>query len=86
MTEGKDDCWYYSFLPYNMSMGSISPLIPLFFTEALGGSLSGVGIVSALSSAASVPGNIMWGNLSDTTRRRRLFVLLGFGGLALALS
>jgi len=32
-----------------------------------------------------VPSNIIWGNISDTIKQRRLFVLIGFGGLALAL-
>lgn len=85
MAEESDDKWYYSFLPFNVSGGSTSPLIPLFITEALGGTLGDVGMASALSSAASVPSNILWGNLSDTIKRRKIFVLLGFGGLALAL-
>ncbi len=85
LNDRSDDQWYYSFLPYNMAGGSTSPLIPLFITEALRGTLADVGMVSAIASAASVPANIMWGNLSDTIKRRRLFVLLGFSGLALAL-
>jgi len=85
MTEKTEDKWYYSFLPFNVSGGSTSPLIPLFITEALGGTVGDVGMASAISSAASVPSNILWGNLSDTTKRRKIFVLLGFGGLALAL-
>lgn len=80
-----DNRWYFSFLPYNLASGSTSPLIPLFITEVLRGSLSQVGLASAISSAASVPSNILWGNLSDTTGLRRPFVLIGFGGLALAL-
>jgi MFS family permease len=85
MRKRSDDKWYYSFLPFNVSGGSTSPLIPLFVTEGLRGTLADVGMVSALSSAASVPGSILWGNLSDTTKQRKLFVLLGFGGLGLAL-
>jgi MFS family permease len=85
MAEKTDDRWYYSFLPFNVSGGSTSPLIPLFITEVLGGTLGDVGMASALSSAASVPSNILWGNLSDTMKRRKIFVLIGFGGLALAL-
>ncbi|MDH7509008.1 MAG: MFS transporter [Methanomassiliicoccales archaeon] len=80
-----EESWYYTFLPYNIAGGSTSPLIPLFVTEGLKGSLTQVGIVSAISSIASVPGNILWGNLSDTTKKRRPFVLLGFGGMAFAL-
>ncbi|MBM4237567.1 MAG: MFS transporter, partial [Euryarchaeota archaeon] len=80
-----DEKWYYTFLPYNISGGSTSPLIPLFVTEGLKGSLSQVGIASAISSIASVPANIIWGNLSDTTQKRRPFILIGFGGMALAM-
>lgn len=85
-TMGKgDERWYYTFLPYNISGGSTSPLIPLFVTEGLKGTIAEVGIVSALSSVASVPANILWGNLSDTTGKRREYVLIGFVGMALAL-
>lgn len=81
----RDDRWYYSFLPYNVAGGSTSPLIPLFVTEGLGGTVAQVGILSAITSMASVPANIIWGNLSDTTKRRKVFVLIGFLGLAVAL-
>jgi len=80
-----DEKWYYTFLPYNISGGSTSPLIPLFVTQGLKGTIAEVGIVSALSSVASVPANILWGNLSDTTGKRRIYVLIGFLGMALAM-
>ncbi|MDD1769386.1 MAG: MFS transporter [Methanomassiliicoccales archaeon] len=80
-----DEKWYYTFLPYNISGGSTSPLIPLFVTQGLKGTIAEVGIVSALSSVASVPANILWGNLSDTTGKRREYVLIGFIGMALAM-
>lgn len=83
--ERKDERWYYSFLPNNMAGGATSPLIPLFVTEVLGGPLTQVGLVSAFSSLASVPSNIIWGNLSDTMKKRRVFIIIGFGGLALSL-
>jgi MFS family permease len=60
-------------------------MIPLFVTEGLKGTVAEVGIVGAISSLASVPANIIWGNLSDTTRKRKVFVLIGFLGLAIAL-
>lgn len=81
----KDDKWYFSFLPNNMAGGSTSPLIPLFVTEGLAGTVAQVGLISALSSLAAIPSNIMWGNLSDAAKKRRLFVLIGFAGLALSL-
>jgi len=78
----KDDRWYYSFLPYNISGGSTNALIPLFITEGLKGTVAQVGIVSAATSLASVPAGIIWGNLSDTSKRRIPFVLAGFLGVA----
>jgi MFS family permease len=82
--KSRDDKWYFSFLPNNMAGGSTSPLIPLFVTEGLGGSVAQVGLISAVSSLAAVPSNILWGNLSDAAKKRRAFVLIGFAGLALA--
>jgi len=81
----KDSRWYYSFLPYNLSGGSTNALIPLFITEGLKGTVAQVGIVSAATSLAAVPGAVIWGNLSDTTKRRVPFVLLGFLGVAFSL-
>ncbi len=87
MTEkkGRNDRWYYSFLPFNMANGGTNTLIPLFVTEALAGSVAQVGLISAATSLASVPSHILWGDLSDTAKKRRVFVLIGFGGLALSL-
>jgi len=81
----KEEKWYYSFLPYNVSAGSTNALIPLFITEGLKGTVAQVGIVNAAISLASVPGAILWGNLSDTTRKRVPFVMLGFLGVAFSL-
>ncbi len=85
MDRKKDDRWYYSFLPYNISGGSTNALIPLFITEGLKGTVAQVGIVSAATSLASVPAGILWGNLSDTSKRRVPFVLAGFLGVAFSL-
>jgi MFS family permease len=83
--KASDEKWYYSFLPNNMAGGSTSPLIPLFLTEGLGGTVAQVGLLSAISSVAAVPSNILWGNLSDAVKKRRAFVLIGFAGMAVAL-
>ncbi|MFA5312984.1 MAG: MFS transporter, partial [Methanomassiliicoccales archaeon] len=80
-----DEKWYYTFLPYNIAGGSTSNLIPLFVAQALKASVAEVGMVSAVTSMASVPANILWGNLSDITKRRKPFILMGFLGMALAL-
>jgi len=80
----KDQRWFYAYLPNGMAGGATSPLIPLF-TRVLGGSVADVGAVAAASSIASVPSFIGWGNLSDRLHRRKVFVLIGFAGLALTL-
>ncbi len=83
-TRSKDDRWFYAYLPNGMAGGATSPLIPLF-TRILGGSVADVGAVAAASSLASVPAFVGWGSLSDRLRRRRVFVLIGFLGLAISL-
>ena len=57
----KDEKWYYTFLPYNIAGGSTNPIIPLFVTEGLKGTVAQVGIVSAITSLAAVPANISVG-------------------------
>ena len=88
MTDKKDheERWYYTFLPYNIAGGSTSNLIPLFMAQTLKASLAEVGMVSAITSIASVPANILWGNLSDMSRKRKPYILLGFLGMGLALA
>ncbi|HEY5605992.1 MAG TPA: MFS transporter, partial [Thermoplasmata archaeon] len=83
-TRSKDDRWFYAYLPNGMAGGATSPLIPLF-TRILGGSVADVGAVAAASSLASVPAFMGWGTLSDRLRRRKVFLLIGFLGLAVSL-
>ena len=75
--------WFYSYLPQGIAGGATSALIPLF-AYALGGSLANVGIIAAATSIASVPAFILWGSLSDHLGRRKIFLLLGFAGSAVA--
>ncbi len=88
MTDKKEneEKWYYTFLPYNIAGGSTSNLIPLFMAQTLKASLAEVGMVSAITSIASVPANILWGNLSDMSKKRKPYILIGFLGMGLALA
>lgn len=83
--KANEEKWYYTFLPYNISGGSTSNLIPLFMSQSLKASVAEVGVVSAITSIAAVPANIIWGNLSDMTKKRKPFILMGFLGMAFAL-
>jgi len=80
----KSEKWYYAFLPHGMAGGVTQPAVPLYTTVGLGGTVADVGIVSAASSLASIPAFLFWGAASDAMHRRRLFLLIGFVGMALS--
>ncbi|WP_061951338.1 hypothetical protein [Acidiplasma cupricumulans] len=54
------------------------PLIPLFIVVYLHSNVVFVGLVTSISSMASVPALIMWGDLSDKFKKRKIFILIGF--------
>lgn len=72
--------WFISYLLSNISGGLASPLIPLFVVIYLHSNVEFVGIASSISSAASVPALIFWGNMSDTIGKRKIFIVIGFIG------
>jgi len=61
------------------------PLIPLFIVVYLHSNVVFVGLVTSISSMASVPALIMWGDLSDKFKKRKIFILIGFFGSFLSL-
>ena len=67
-------------IPYNAGAGAVSPVSALFVTQVLGGDVSSVGVMGALTALASVPGSGLWGALSDRTGRRGPFIVLGLIG------
>ncbi len=72
--------WFISYLLSNTAYGLTIPLIPLFVVLFLKSGVVWDGIVYSLSSAASVPALLLWGNLSDSIKKRKVFVLIGFVG------
>ncbi len=74
------DHWYYSYLPIGIAGGATSPLVALYAFKVLNASLVEVGLLSSLTSLASVPAYVLWGHLSDCLGRRKVFLLMGFGG------
>lgn len=76
--------WFYAFIPNRLGGGLIAPLTPLFIVQVLNGNLADVGWVASLTSLASAPASIIWGNLSDRLQRRLPFMLAGL--LAFSLS
>ncbi|ARD85356.1 major facilitator superfamily permease [Ferroplasma acidiphilum] len=57
----------------------------MFIVFYLKSNVEFVGLVSAISSLASVPALIVWGNLSDKIKRRKIFIIIGFVGSFLSL-
>lgn len=80
LTRKPNYSWFISYLFSNVSGGLTSPLIPLFVVLYLHSNVELVGITSSISSAATVPALIFWGNLSDRIGKRKIFMLIGFVG------
>lgn len=72
--------WYLAYIFSNMSGGLLTPMIPLFISFYFHQGVVIVGIASSLSSLASVVALILWGNISDNLKKRKIFVLIGFMG------
>lgn len=68
----------------DLSSDMIFPFIPLFLTSVLHASLSFVGLVEGVADATASVLKIFSGRLSDTTRQRKPFVVLGYSLSALA--
>jgi MFS family permease len=75
--------WFLGFLFHEMAFGLLSIFLPLYVVNALGGSLTDVGIMIAVANFASVPSSFLWGYLCDKTRRYRLFILVSFSAMSL---
>lgn len=77
--------WFTGYFFSNLAGGLISPLIPLFIISFLGLGVFYVGLTTAIVSLASIPSLIVWGNLSDSIKKRKIFILIGFVGSFFAL-
>ncbi len=86
-TSSRTDFWINSFLPFAAAMAASGTLIPLFIISPLiGGSVSDIGFLSALSSLVSLPMAFIWGKLTDDTGKRKIFILIMFlSGLGILL-
>ena len=73
------DFWITTFLPFSAAMAASGTLIPLFIISGIiGGDVSDIGMLSALSSLISLPLAFAWGKLTDDTGKRRIFILIAF--------
>ncbi|MFQ5793988.1 MAG: MFS transporter [Candidatus Bipolaricaulia bacterium] len=76
--------WFHAFALANATFGTASLLIPLYAAVVLSASVGQVGLISSAASLAGVPAGILWGRLSDRLKRRKIFMIVGFTGVAIA--
>lgn len=73
------DFWIYAFLPFSAAMAASGTLISLFILSAtIGGTVSDIGFISALTTLVSLPLTFIWGKLTDDTGKRKIFILIAF--------
>jgi MFS family permease len=76
--------WFYTFMPFKFAAGCSSPLIPLLIIS-LGGKATDISLVSSAYSIVSMVFLVLWGRLSDSTQKRKPFLVIGFAGFSLIL-
>ncbi|MDD1776720.1 MAG: MFS transporter [Candidatus Helarchaeota archaeon] len=73
------DFWIYAFLPFSAAMAASGTLISLFIiSTTIGGTVSDIGFISALTTLVSLPLTFIWGKLTDDTGKRKIFILIAF--------
>lgn len=66
--------WLTAWLLTAIAFGGASLIVPLYLVE-LGGTAFDLGILFATSSFVGVPGALVFGNVADTSGKRRVFIL-----------
>jgi MFS family permease len=75
--------WLLAFIPINAATSGFGVALPLLILISLHGAWVDVAVAASLFNAAVILSSILWGYLSDRFPRRRLFILLSFGGFAI---
>jgi MFS family permease len=71
--------WRLGFFFHEMAFGLLSVFIPLYVvSQAVGGSLVDLGIMTSAALFLSIPASFFWGYICDKTRRFKLYILLSF--------
>lgn len=79
------DRWLYAWGLASMGLGGASLIVPLYVVELGGGPVT-LGVLAAVAAVAGAPGALGVGWLSDRTGRRRRYVLLAIGVVAVSLA
>jgi MFS family permease len=74
--------WLLAFVPVNAATSGFGVSLPLLILLRLGGTLLDVALAAVLFNVAVILASILWGYLADRVPRRRLFLLINFGGFA----
>ncbi len=69
--------WRLGFFFHEMAFGLLSVFLPLYVI-AMGGSLVGIGIMSAAALFLVIPASFFWGYICDKTRRYKRYILISF--------
>ena len=72
--------WLLAFVPLNAATAGFAVVLPLLILISLHGSWANVALAATIFNAAVILMSIVWGHLSDRYPRRRLFLVLNYGG------
>ncbi len=76
---------YLTYIPYNVAFGILSTLLPLYLVDELKSSLTELGMMTSIATAASIPASIYLGRLPDRYSRSKPFIMMSLFGVALVL-
>ena len=77
--------WYLTFIPYNVAFGILSTLLPLYLVEELRSSLTDLGMMTCIATAASIPASVYLGRFPDRYSRSKPFIIVSLLGVAVVL-
>ncbi len=74
--------WLLAFVPINAATAGFGVVLPLLILIPLHGTWADVALAATLFNSAVILSSVAWGHLSDLYRRRRLFLVINYGGYA----
>ncbi|HXY46837.1 MAG TPA: MFS transporter [Thermoplasmata archaeon] len=74
--------WLLAFVPINAATAGFGVVLPLLILIPLHGTWANVALAATLFNSAVILSSVAWGRLSDRYHRRRLFLVINYGGYA----
>lgn len=74
--------WLLGFVPINAATSGFGVVLPLLLLLPLHGSWTDVALAATVFNVAVTVSSVVWGHLSDTYPRRRLFLVINYVGFA----